>query len=355
MILRWIFALAMITTLIGIVACERDDDEPFVNRDFSRLYISFSDYTTNPQVASPPNLGVIKRADSTNFGDVNGNFQDFQSRTFGGNAITFSPAAQRVFMSSINQVVSDTSLQIFTVGREGNLANNGKIDNKHANKVTGLVYYPSVDVLFGVDVSSSTIISYDIPKNRSGYMKVSRRFVIKDDLLPWAIAIHKNIIYVSRNGNNGGVDIYEGLISRRTDTLFNDVKPTRSLRIADTHNIQGMSLDTVNNVLALTDYTTSGNTTSGRILLFENFSELAKNGGNITPTRVISGANTGLIRPSDVALDFKENSKYLYVADPGAKKVFRFLKTASGDDKPDSEFSYRNGASTPVGLSLDSR
>ena len=352
--LRWIFALAMITTLIGIVACERDDDEPFINRDFSRLYISFSDYSTNPQVASPTNIGVIKRADSTNFADVN-NFQPFQSRTFGGNAISFSPAAQRVFLSSINQVVSDTSIQIFMVGPEGNLANDGKIDNKHANKVTGLVYYPSVDVLFGIDVSSSTIISYDIPKNRKDYMKVSRRFIIEDELLPWALAIHNNIMYVSRNGTNGGVDIYEGLISRRTDTLYNDVKPTRSLRIADTHNIQGMSLDTVNNTLALTDYTTSGTTSTGRILLFENFSELAKNGGNITPTRIITGPNTGLIRPSDVALDFKENSKYLYVADPGAKKVYRFLKTAEGDSKPDSEFSYRNGASTPVGLSLDSR
>jgi len=80
---------------------------------------------------------------------------------------------------------------------------------------------------------------------------------------------------------------------------------------------------------------------------------LADAGGTMTPSKIITGPNTGLIQPSDVELDFKSGSKYLYVSDPAAKKVFRFLASADGDEKPESEFKYRT--STPVGLSLDSR
>ncbi len=351
--LKWIFGIGLLATIIGFTACKRDDDEPFVNRDFSRLYIAFSDYNPNDQGTQPVNIGVMLRSDSSNFENTTSNFMYFESATRGGNAITFNPAAQRVFMSTINREPRDTVLQIFPVGPEGNLTNSGKIQNRHLKNVTGLVYYPSVDNLFALDNANSTIAVYNRPKGRDRYMKVSQRFIITDALKPWAIAIASNIVYVTRTGANGGIDIYDDVVSRKVDTLYNDVKASRRLTISGSQNIQGMSLDTVNNVLAVTDYTGSGTTAQGKILIFENFSELAKQEGTISPTRVIAGGQTGLIRPTDVELDFKKDSKYLFVADPGAKAVYRFLKTATGDAKPDAKFVY--GDSTPSGLSLDSR
>lgn len=354
MSLRGFLGLAMLATLIGFISCERDDDEPIINRDFSRLYMSFSDYDNSGQPIKPTNIGVMLRADSSNFSDQK-NFQTFISATNGASAITFNPSAQRIFLASGNNSGRDSSIQIFTVAKEGTVANSGQIINKHIRTVTGLVYYPSLDNLYAVETSQNTIIVYNRPKGRQGIMNATHRFIIPDDedLRPWDIAMYKNVVYVTRTGENGGVDIFENIASVRQDTLHEDIKPTRKLRLTGSHNIRGMSLDTVNNILALTDYSGSGSTAVGRILLFENFSALADAGGTMTPSKIITGPNTGLIQPSDVELDFKSGSKYLYVSDPAAKKVFRFFASADGDEKPESEFQYRT--STPVGLSLDSR
>ncbi len=355
MSLRGFLGLAMLATLIGFISCERDDDEPIVNRDFSRLYMSFSEYDNSSQPIKPVNVGVLARADSTNFDDQR-NFQSFISATNGASAITFNPSAQRIFVASSNIRGRDSTIQIFTVAKEGTVANSGEIENKHIISVTGLLYYPSLDNLYAVEYTKNTIIVYNRPKGRNGRMNASHRFIIPDDknLKPWDIAMYKNVVYVTRTGANGGIDVFENIASVRQDTLTEDVKPQKQLRLTGSHNIKGISLDTVNNMLALTDYSGTGDAAVGRILIFDNFNAMLEAGGEMTPSRIITGPNTGLRQPSDVELDFKAGSKYLYVSDPQSKSVYRFLKTADGDEKPESTFRLGENSS-PVGLSLDSR
>src|SRR5690606_41095073 len=102
------------------------------------------------------------------------------------------------------------------------------------------------------------------------------------------------------------------------------LNPTRTLEIRDARNLRGLSYDTIKNVMAIADFGDGETLGTGRILLFDNFSTLINGEGAITPTRVITGANTGLIEPFDVALDMREAGEYLYVADRTAQKVLRF-------------------------------
>ena len=91
-------------------------------------------------------------------------------------------------------------------------------------------------------------------------------------------------------------------------------------------------------------------TSKGRILFFEGFSTYTTN-EEITPTRIITSAV--LKQPMDVAIDSRTDGKYIYVADPIAKRVFRFLIDDVGDKEPNISLNL-NGRS-PQSISLDAR
>src|SRR5690606_17080323 len=96
----------------------------------------------------------------------------------------------------------------------------------------------------------------------------------------------------------------------------------------------------------------------GGILICDDYANLI--GGNtdvIKPSRVITGPNTGLISPVDVAIDMRASGVYLYVADREAKKVSRFSYRDEGNVEPAAviDTSGLLYGTTPVGLALDAR
>jgi len=58
--------------------------------------------------------------------------------------------------------------------------------------------------------------------------------------------------------------------------------------------------------------------------------------GNATPVAVISGANTGLMDPSGVAVDTSGN---IWVSDAAANAIYRFASTANGNVAPTATYS----------------
>lgn len=347
-----LYTLLTLCSVFLFSACEMDDDEPILNQSISRLYISFSDYNPDVQQQAVQNVRVITNSDSTVFGE--GRLAaGFVSPAHGGGAIHFHPAARYVFHASSNVTAVDTNIYSLQVGETGGLKVGGKIANEKLTNIRGLVFHPSLDKLYSVRVSSDSSLVYvfNMPRGINRHIHPSQTFIIKNNRPVWDATIWQSKLYLSRSGQDGGVDIYDDLVVTR-DTLLTDQEPSVALTISGTQNIRGMSVDTVNNMLAVTDFSGTGENAEGRVLIFENFSELVANSGTITPTRIIEGAKTGLKQPVDVDLDFREGSEFLYVADAVAKKVFRFKKESSGDVAPDD--AYENGL-TPVSLSLDAR
>ena len=349
---RFFYSLLLLFIAVTISSCERDDKEPQVSKSISRLYISYSDYQPDLQQPKIENIVIISNADTTEFGKFK---IGTLSASQGGSYIYFHPSAQTVFHASINRTVIDTVINSMKVGETGQLSGFGRILSGRLKNIRSLVFHPGMDKLYAVNFSSNTsdIFVFDKPRGINRFVKTSQRFTLSNALPAWDLAIVASNLYTSRTGNNGGVDIFENLITQR-DSIVPSVNPTRSLTVQGSSNIRGMSIDTVNNVMAMTDFVINpGVDTVGRILIFENFSELTKTTGNITPSRIITGSSTLLKQPVDVDLDFRAGSKYLYVADPASKAVYRFLKTANGNEAPDAVF--KNGNLTPVSICLDAR
>ena len=70
---------------------------------------------------------------------------------------------------------------------------------------------------------------------------------------------------------------------------------------------------------------------SGFVLVFASGAS-----GNATPVAVISGANTGLMDPSGVAVDTSGN---IWVSDAAANAIYRFASTANGNVAPTATYS----------------
>ena len=137
------------------------------------------------------------------------------------------------------------------------------------------------------------------------------------------------------------------IVFSNAGTATGDVAPSRTIAGSNT-TFSGpfpLWLDYDSDELYVGDYSNSS------ILVFKNASTAD---GNITPSRIISGASTTLSEPWGLFLDSANNR--LYVMDPGAVSVLVFNSASSinGDVVPDRTIAGSNtGFSYPTGLWLD--
>ncbi|MBE8713208.1 hypothetical protein [Sphingobacterium hungaricum] len=354
--MRFISALVVFVVIgLGFVSsCNPSDDAPAIpENDISRLYISTSDFQTNEALTPFNNIFIVSPADSADFNITN---MSYNSSVKGGSVIYFNPYAQVLFQASQNNLgLSDTiiySLNYSITDSTIELRNKGRLGNGLFQSVKGMVFNPANNHLYVYDTTANAIFMVQNPANVSTYAKIERKFFLPETTLGWALTMNGNDLYMTRRGTNGGISIYEGITGRR-DTLNTNYAASHSVTVSGSSNIRGISYDTVKNVLALTDYEVSGSTSTGKIYVFENVGNL-KSQTTIAPTRVITGLQTGLQEPVDVAIDFRTTGHYIYVADQKAKKVFRFNLADQGDVAPQATYQSSNGL-TPVSISLDAR
>lgn len=361
--LKYVFALLAIATLIGFYSCEKDDDEPTTSNSISRLYISYSDYNENPELTPFNNVVLLPNADEEE--DMSLRATPFLGNVRGGNSIYFNPSARIIFQSSLNTTVTDTFVYKLNIGETGALSNDkNQIRQGVLKGVRGLVFHPSLDKLYTISVGGDEPSYYVFDRHRglSEFRKPGQTYRFKNNIDPWDVTIVKSGLVVSKSGTNGGVEIYDNLVISRDSTVAS-VEPSKVLTVENASNIRGMSVDTVNNMLALTDFVQVGTgasaTYQGKILIFDDYAKISAATGVISPSRIITGINTKLQQPVDVELDFRKDSKFIYVADPVSKAVYRFLKTDNGDVAPNATYQYqqagRSVPSTPRGISLDAR
>ncbi|RZF58108.1 hypothetical protein [Sphingobacterium corticibacterium] len=353
------YVFAMLALILGFYACERDDAEPNLEmRKFTRLYVSFEEHTVGK---NPPdtNIRVIYPADSSVFA-FNGRHV---SQVWGGGPIYYESQMNAIFQASVNRAGSnDTAIAVLNVGSSGSLNNAGLPKSRYYNSVRGMVYHARTNVLYVVNGAGPDAGVYVMERPR--YANREKQPVKKlrnSSLAMWGAAYQNEKLFSSKTSSPGGIYVFEDIANtevRESDSIsVVPLSPTRILQIEGaTNNVRGLFYDTVKNVMAVAQIG-DGNAGNGRILIFENFSDLAAEEGTITPTRVITGANTGLISPVDVVIDTRETGVYLYVADRGARKISRFKYTDDGDIEPDKVINtsdFKDGR-TPVSITLDTR
>lgn len=365
---RYIFYIVTVISLICFSSCQRDDDEPVkALKPISRLYVSTSNYQANTTSPALYNVFVVSPADSNSF-EIDP-LSRHTSSALGGSAIHFSPYAQSIFQSSMNApAYRDTSIYVMPVSDKGVISNGNVIGNRRFNNVKGLWYYVHntpgnttnitnnylLMTNLGVDTVSLFII--DQPRNKRGFTRP--RYELMLDYRPWSIQMDVDDLLLSRTEDNGGIVVYKNLpAALGRDTVLN-IEPTYEFTVTGANNIRGLSYSRDRDVLALTDY--SGDAVgNGRILIFENFSQYTGS-TTITPTRIITGTNTLLHQPIDVALDTREgedDALFIYVADAGAqtRSILRFKLSDNGNVEPDQVLEILNNRQTPQSISLDSR
>lgn len=357
--------------LIIVVSCQRDDDEPPAKeiKSISRLYVSTSDYQAGAST-NLENIWVVDPADSDEF-PPDSEIKGYLSAAKGGRTIHYSPLSNgMVFQSSINLPgTNDTSVQVLSVNVIGSPSSRAKLSNRRLDNVRGLGYTVvnnstgtlSQEYLLAIQKSDTVANPYLFAffKPISSGFLARPRFQMVLDFIPWGLTIHEKDVYIVRTGDaniEGGVAVYKNFtqnLIEKSDTTLTGIAPSSMLTIEGARNLRGISYSSVKDILVLTDYSVTGNVVgNGRILIFENFSSRATT-EKIAPTRVIQGVATKLQQPMDVAIDPREGGRYIYVADPGAKRVFRYQITDEGNIAPNDELNLKNRA--PESISLDAR
>lgn len=350
------YVFAMLAVILGFYACEREDGEPNLEmRKFTRLYVSFEEHTPSK---NPPdtNIRIIYPADSSVFA-FNGRHV---SQVQGGGSIYFEPQLNAIFQASVNSAgTNDTSIAVLSMGSSGSLSNAGLPKSRYYNNVRGMVYHLQTNVLFVVNGSGSDAGVYVMDRPR--YANNEKQPVKKlrnSSLVMWGATYRNDMLFTSKTSSPGGIYVFEGITSKEVSEAdsIGQLNYDRILEIEGATNLRGLFYDTVKNVMAVAQMGDGATVGSGRILIFENFSSMV-NEETITPTRVITGSNTGLISPVDVVIDTRTTGVYLYVADRVARKISRFLYTDDGNVEPDKVIDTSNlqDGRTPVSITLDTR
>ncbi|MCL7988121.1 hypothetical protein M8998_09255 [Sphingobacterium sp. lm-10] len=396
---RLVFLGVVLITLAG---CLRDDDEPIApTRPISRLYISTSNFSTNPEVEVIENVYIVDPADAEGFSTT-----AFRYRTgaIGGSAISYSPDAQLLFQSGLNVDVNfaDNSVQVLSIDTlRGSLSPQGQVNNVLITSVRGIAYHPSSDLLFlantrpaaqpippainppGISPTSvmatvgptqSDVFVYRRPRARNQPALPNFRIPFTDKMVR-AVFIHdisiqqndrRNRIYFSTvSPENAQATIGEVLVyNDLPDRLLNSpdsvrrINPDFTLTIPTARSLTGMAYSPRLDLMVATEAPPASGAVQGqgRILIFENFSTHSAN-AQIAPDRIITGTQTRLTNAVSIAIDNRERGKYMYVADSGSGTVggvvLRFLITNEGNVEPDGVLTIPNRV--PVSISLDAR
>lgn len=349
-----VYVLGILALIVGFYACEREDAEPVLDmREFTRLYISFEEY--RPPHQRPPadtNLRIVYPADSSVFA-FNGRHE---SPIQGGGVVYFAPELNAIFHASVNRAgANDTAISVLNVGSSGSVTTVGTMRSRYYNSVRGLAYHQATNVLFAVNGTGPNAGIYVIDRPRfANNEKQPLKKLRNNSLNMWGAAYSDNKLFTSKTSAPAGIYVFEDITTipvRESDSVA-ALNYANIMEIEGAGSLRGLFYDTVKNVMAVAD--ASGD--AGRILIFENFSSLI-NDETITPTRIIAGANTGLIRPDDVVIDTREEGVYLYVADRASRKISRFRYTDDGDVEPDQviDASGLQYGRTPGSLTLDTR
>jgi sugar lactone lactonase YvrE len=240
------------------------------------------------------------------------------------------------------------TVTIYAEGSKGNTAPTAIIggSNTGLNSPEGIAV-DSGGNIYVVDLNAESVFIYPPLGSNTGSLNEAPTATISGDntLLnaPVGIAVDSSSnIYVADSGS-GSVDVYPAL-GKNTGSL-NEV-PTATISGSNTglNSPQDLALDSDRNI-----YVATGN--GAEVLVYS-----AGSSGNVSPLATIKGGDTDLINPVGIALDSGDK---IYVVDSGALGVLVYppLGSSTGpiDEAPTVTISgNKTGLDGPQGIALDS-
>lgn len=335
---RFLFFIPLLVVISLATGCMRNDDEPLLPvKPISRLYVSLFEYQSDETADPYLNLFVI---DPSTHESLNGVYFDSGVREGGG--VFFSAEIGRVFQASIQE----NAVVLLGVTDVGIPQRSGQLSNPDLTAIKGLHYdHSSRNLYVANNWTPSGVYVFDNPLNRLGEVEPLHYFPL-DGARPWGITMWDDNLLVVKTANGGGVNFYPGVSERLADSA--DLIPGAEMTIDGAVSLRGIAYSKELDVFVITDFGQSS------ILIFENASVLFEAGGKqtITPSRIISGGNTGLLGPIDVAIDDREGAHFIFVADKAAKSVFKFNISDQGNVAPEATQTFNI---SPEALFLDAR
>jgi hypothetical protein len=316
---KLLFLLGCAAVVSLLSACVRNDDEPLAPIvPISRLYVSLFEFQQDETADPYSNLLIIDPATAN---QLQGTFFNPQIRE--GSGVFFSPDVSRVFQGS----VQDQSVVMMSVTDIGIPQRSGQLRNDSLTAIRGIHYdHTSRNLYVANNWTPSGIYVFDNPLNRNGTVE-PRRYFNLGGVRPWGITMFKDNLLVVRTGESTGINFYANVSALVEGT--GDLVPTASLTLAGAGALRGVAYSERLDVLVVSDFQ------NAQILVVENASQYFKSStATIQPTRIIAGSNTGLLGPVDVALDDREGSNLIFVADKTSKSILRFPITAQGNAAP---------------------
>ncbi|WP_345230515.1 hypothetical protein [Olivibacter ginsenosidimutans] len=356
--MRRAFLLSFLVLLIvGVwVTCKRADDEPdYPISPISRLYVSFSDLATDDS-GPLENIVVYDPADSTDYFPTTGSSEALNSTPKRGMGIFFSPILSQGFQISHD----DTTVKYFSVNDVGTLGTTSRSfkDTVQLHSPRAIEYDRYSDLLFITNDATDTasLNMYYNPGKLSGQQYPKKRLQL--DARPWDLASgmkisDDSVMLVSMLGDTKQIWAFKMHNITAGDQLVKGT-PDYTLTITGANDLRGIAYSDSLDMLAITDLgeDASGTTVDGKVYLIENASQVIASGGNILPSRIITGAATTLANPVDVAIaGSPDRNQFIYVADRN-KRILRFAIDAASDTAPDQSVST---SLTPSFIYLDAR
>ena len=255
-------------------------------------------------------------------------------------------AANRLYVANLNGSNILVFEKVSTLN--GNQAPSRVLTSTSLATPIDLTVDTSKDLLYVAD--NSKVAVFTGASTANGSLVAVR--TIQLTFTPIAILLDQSndrLFVVNNTGN--AVDVFDG-----ASTLNGTVTPNRTLSGTNTQLNQpaGVRIDGAGRLIV------SNAGSSPSITIYNNAATIT---GNVAPTAVISGSNTTLNTPAQLALDSTTNAGELYVADPtgGNVSVFSNITTLTGNQNiaPSRTISGSatlltgTGSTTARGVALD--
>ncbi len=352
-IAKYIFFLFL--SLFFIVSCKRVDDEPIAPIvPITRLYVSFSDiYVDDGTSEVYNNIVAIDPADSIIDGAIRGTVLGYNSQTTNGNGrgVVFNADISRLFQAGSR----DKYIRSFTLSNAGVIsASTYFVDTLVTNGIRDIALYSylnssntRVNQLYVADLNGRYVHFYLGPQSLTNYIRPTKRFYTGANSTPFGLDTSNDTLFVSMSGNAHEIRLYAGLnssIGGEDTTVTPEI--LSSITIAGATDLRGLSYSDSLDILAVAD-------NDGKVFIIEDAKSKFSAGGEVNPTRTI----TGFSNPADVAIDERSAKKRLYVADRTAHSILLFdITTANGNATPLGTLTFGAGiARTPEFIHLDAR
>lgn len=333
-----LFFLFIALSLGIITSCERNDDEPILPQTpISRLYVSFADEQTSDLDEPIRNIEVFDPANVTPFPTS----VKYDSQVEEGAGIFFDPFSGRIFQGSLG----NQTIRTFSVNAQGSIGTGVNFRDSTLLSQRDLAYDYSSKYLYVSDNLAGSIYGYAQALTNNGDVRPNKIFAL--GAAPWGIyfqgdTLSGDSLFVTMAGQLKEV----WLLDKPHTIDSGTVSASKKISIANAGDLRGIAFSSKLNLLVLSDFS------ANQVYVIENAREAFNVQGTVTPARIISGTETQLDGPIDVAIDDREDSSYLYIINRNSKKLLRYSIGAEGNTAPEASHTF---TLEPVSIYLDAR